>query len=167
MKKLVGYISVVTLLFSLICFFPIVLHFIFLFRDRDLLINHEKYSNKLVVIDSLEYTNMDGSNADRVDGYSKELNNYKTMILFGNIRNDDDIRMDGMDDSGVLRRFVWYRQGIDFAYPANKYEKKFPIKNYVYDRLKFPLLWFLSIFLTIFLHKKYKQLKKIENEKNN
>ena len=167
MKKIIGYISVFTLLFSLICFFPIVLHFIFIFRDRDLLFNHEKYSNKLIVIDSLNYTNMDGSNADRVDGYSKDLNNYKTMILFGNIRNDNNIRMEGMEDNGVLRRFVWYRKGIDFAYPADNADKEFPIKKYVYDRLKFPSVWFFSIILTIFLSKKFKQLKKIEDEENN
>ena len=167
MKKLVGYISVVTLLFSLICFFPIVLHFIFLFRDRDLLINHEKYRNKFVVIDSLDYTNMDGSDASRLDGFSKQLNNYKTIILFGNIKSDNHDMSLGVDSVGNLNRYVWYRKGIDFAYPAKKYEKKFPIKNYVYDRLKFPLLWFLSVFLTIFLNKKYKQLKKNENEKNN
>lgn len=165
MKKIFGYISVVSALISMICFFPMVLHFMFVVRDRDLLFNYDKYINKLVVVDSLQYMNMDGSNADRVDGFSKELNNYKTMILFGNIKRDSDYLSKGIEHNGRIKRHIWYRQGNDYAYPVgeNVNEYKFPIKNYIYDRLKFPFLWFFSIFLAFYLNK----ITKIKNNENN
>lgn len=166
-KKLIGYISVLTLLFSLVCIFPVLLSLIYIIRDRDLLINYEKYIKKSVLIDSLNYTNMDGSDTDRVDGYSKELNYYKTTILFGDIKRNQNIGDEEMDDNGAFKQYVWYKKGEDFAYPANKKDKKFPIKDFIYHKIKIPLAWMFAIFLTLLLNKKYKQLNQSINENKN
>jgi hypothetical protein len=166
-KKIIGYTSVLTLLFSLICIFPVILNFIYIIRDRDVLINYKKYIKKTVLIDSLNYINMDGSDTDRINGYSKELNNYKTVILFGDIKRNQSVSHEGMHENGSFKQCVWYRKGEDFAYPANKKDKKFPIKNFISDKIKLPLAWIFALFVTILLNKKYKQLNQSVNENKN
>ncbi|PAM95282.1 hypothetical protein B4N84_08390 [Flavobacterium sp. IR1] len=110
---------------------------------------------------------MDGNDNPRVDGYSKELNNYKTIILFEKQTTQDNL---SIDKNGSLQGFVWYREGINFAIPANKQDKKFPLKKYIYKNLKIPILWLFVIILTFIIYKISKNstiFKTNNNEENN
>lgn len=153
LRRLTRLIGVFCVLFVLIGFFPVVGDFFSAFYYRDIYINHNKYKKKLIIIDSLAYENTDGSNTDNIRGYSKELNNYKTQVLFGHIRNDLDVRMEGMDDNGNLHRYVWYREGMDTAYPGEKGDKVFPIETFISKKSKIPVLWLLTIFISLLTYK--------------
>lgn len=169
LKKLIKLIGIFSVLFALIGFFPSMYNIFSTFYYRDVILNYYKYEKKYIVIDSLQYINNDGSDADKVNGYAKQLNNYKTKILFGIIKKGE--RIEGMDDNGVLRRFIWYRDGIDFAFPAEKQDKLFPVKKYIYTELKIPFLWLTSLlifFLVYKISKKSNLFKQAnEDEKNN
>lgn len=159
LRRLIRIIILVSILFALIGFFPSMHNIFSVFYYKDVVVNYEKYQKKYVVIDSLDYINNNGSNYDKVNGYSKQLNNYKTKILFGKIIKGSNVRMEGMDDKGIIRRFIWYRPGINFAFPANKEDKVFPAKKYLYTNLKIPSLWLLSIIISLVTYKISKRSK--------
>lgn len=144
---------VISTLFALIVFFPSMYNIFSVLYYKDIIINYENYEKKYITIDSLDYINNNGSDVDKVNGYSKQLNNYKTKILLGKIINGTNVRMEGMDDKGIVRRFVWYRSGIDFAFPAKKEDTIFPAKNYLHKKLKIPTLWLLSLITSVVTYK--------------
>ena len=170
LRRLVRLIGIFSLLFVLIGFFPAIGDICSALYYKDIYVNFDKYHKRYILIDSLTYMNTDGSDTDRVDGYSKELNNYKTIILFGKIKRDNhDISL-GVDSVGNLNRYVWYRKGIDFAIPGKKNKKEFPIKDFLYKNLKIPVFWFLAIivsFMTYKISKKSKLFKKVNENENN
>ncbi|WP_345144701.1 hypothetical protein [Flavobacterium ginsengiterrae] len=112
--------------------------------------------------------NTDGNNNPRIDGYSKQLNNYKTIILFNKNSNE---RNYFKDEKGLLKGFVWHRKGVDFAFPAKKEDSVFPVKKYLRKNLKIPILWLFSIitsFITYKISTKSKLFKNIsEDEPSN
>lgn len=152
-KRLTGIIAIPFFLFSLIAIFPVSLDIGYLIRDRDVLINYKKYEKKYILIDSIVFSDLNGSNASRVDGYSKELNNYKTTILFGSIKDDNYTDELGMKDDGDAYKYVWYRDHINKAYPGEEKDKIFPVRKKLYSLISIPLAWLFSVFISYLLYK--------------
>ncbi|GIQ60062.1 hypothetical protein Flavo103_31980 [Flavobacterium collinsii] len=167
-RRLIRIMGGICILFALVGFFPAMGDIFMTLYYRDVITNYAKYGKKYIEIDSLTYMNTDGNDNPRVDGYSKQLNNYKTIILFDKSSNDSDYFG---NENGPLKGFVWYRKGIDFAFPAKKEDTIFPVKEYIYKNLKIPLLWLFSIiiaFISYKISKKSKLFKKVnEDEQNN
>ena len=152
-KKIVTLILSVLLLIS---FFPMILDLIFLIRDREVVCKHNEYKKKNIVIDSLHFGNPDGSDVTRVDGYSKNLDNYKTIIIFGQIKDNEISKKTGMDKNGIIKTDIWYREKSKNAYPAKKNDDSFPIFNFLFLHIKLPLIWIILLLINIFLYKKIK-----------
>ena len=144
--------------FILIGFFPMITDLIILMRNKELTVNYQNYIKKNILIDSLSYFDNDGANATNVYGYSKELNNYKTEVLFGIRENYSVIENSRFD--------VWYKKGSKYAYPANKKDLVFPIKSFLFNSLKLPVIWIISLSIFIYLYK-IATKKGMFNKKNN
>lgn len=159
-KKLFILIISIMLLISL---FPMILDLIFLARDRDVLCNYNEYKKQNVVIDSLSFNNPDGSDVTRIDGYSKSLDNYKTIIIFGQIKNDEISKKTGMGINGVIKTNIWYRGESKYAYPAKTNDISFPINSFLFARLKLPIIWIVLLLINIFLYKKLNKNEKVSD----
>jgi hypothetical protein len=126
---------------------------------RDVLLNSEKYIKKEVVIDSLEFNDLDGSDYEDVSGYSKYLNDYKTEIILGSVR-DENVSQDlKMNENGNLEKYVWYRDQVNIAYEAKEEDKIFPIKEFIYKKIKILILWIISLIFIILFYRKIKTKK--------
>ncbi|MES2811304.1 MAG: hypothetical protein V4670_02435 [Bacteroidota bacterium] len=147
-KKLIQIISIPFFLFSLIGIFPVFLSLSSIIRDRDLLLNHSDYQKKHILIDSLIYNDNEGTNSSWVYGFSKDLNNYKTKIYFGPIKDDDLSKKLKATEEGDIYKYIWHRSGITKAYPGEKAEIKYPIKMYFYNVLKLPIIWMLCVLIS-------------------
>lgn len=135
-------------------------------EDKDILIQSKDFKKKEVVIDSLQFLDMDGSDSEDVYGYSKDLNNYKIEIKLGSV-NDESISQDlGMDYDGTIQRYVWYKNGSKFAYKADKKDLIFPLSSFLFNRLKILLIFIFSLCTTFVLYKIAKK-KGMFNKKNN
>jgi hypothetical protein len=130
---------------------------------KDILLHYEKYLKKEIVVDSLKFSDLDGSDYEDVSGYSKFLNNYKTEIILGSVKDDNVSEDLGMKENGELKMFLWYREGINIAYPAKKEDIKFPIRNFIYKKIKFSILWLLTTIIIILMYKKIKHENKNKN----
>ena len=148
---------VISLLVNIIMFLPVVLNFIFLVRDRDIIINYREYDRKNICIDSIRFEDNEGVNTEWVYGYSKQLNNYKTIILFNSIKEKELRNEIGMDENGKITRDVWFREKFKYAYPANNSDKVFPIKPFIFNYIKLPLIWITIIMLSILLYRAVKK----------
>jgi hypothetical protein len=134
---------------ALIGFFPVIGNISTILYYNDIYINPDKYQKKCIVLDSLTYLNTDGNDNPRVDGYSKDLDNYKTIILLSKARNEES----KIDSLGNTHIYVWHRKGIDFAYPARKEEKTIPYKQIFYQKAKIPFFWLLAVIITFIMFK--------------
>ncbi len=124
-----------------------------IFEDKDILIHSKDFKKKEIIIDSLKFLDMDGSDSEDVYGYSKDLNNYKIEIKLGSV-NDESISEDlGMDYDGNIQRYVWYKNESKFAYKADKKDLTFPLSTFLFNHLKFPLIFIISLCITLFLYK--------------
>ncbi|KAF2336120.1 hypothetical protein [Flavobacterium nitrogenifigens] len=157
-RRWVRLIGAFSTFFALIGFFPAIGDIGTILYYKDIYIHYDKYQKKHIVIDSLTYLNTDGNDKPRVDGYSKDLNNYKTIILLDKNRNEES----EIDSLGNAHMDVWHRNGIDFAYPAMKKDKMLPAKKIFYQKAKVPLLWLLSIIITFIMYKIMKKSKLFE-----
>ncbi|MEG1589267.1 hypothetical protein [Chryseobacterium sp.] len=157
-KKLLKIVIVIISFLLLICVFPMILDIIFLIRDRDIIINHTNYKKKNVVIDSLSFNNPNGSDATRIDGYSKELDNYKTMIIFGQTKDNQISNKTKRDENGIIKTDIWYREKSKYAYPATATDFSFPINKFLYSKLSLPIIWIVFLIINFLLYKKIKKL---------
>ncbi|WP_194138823.1 hypothetical protein [Flavobacterium hungaricum] len=152
-RRWIRLIGAISTFFVLIGFFPVIGNICTILYYNDTYINSEKYQKKYVLIDSLEYFSSDPE--ARVDGYSKDLNNYKTIILLNKDRDEES----KIDSTGNAHMYVWYRNGIDFAYPAKKEDKSLPAKKIFYQKAAIPFFWLLSIIITVLMYKIIKNSK--------
>lgn len=104
-------------------------------------------------MDSLAYFAPDPES--RVDGYSKDLDNYNTIILLNKSRNEESVT----DSIGKTHLYVWHRKGIDFAYPAKKEDKTLLARKIFYQKATIPFFWLFSILITFIMHKIIKKSK--------
>lgn len=148
-RRWIRLIGAFSTFFALIAFFPVIGNIATILYYNDIYINHEKYQKKRIVLDSLTYMNTDGNDNPRVDGYSKDLDNYKTIILLNKARNEKS----EIDSLGNTHIYVWHRKGIDFAYPAKKQERAIPFKQIFYQNAKVPFLWLLAAIITFITFK--------------
>lgn len=150
----------------LILFFPSLAEISsLLYQDRDVLFNSKKYIKKEVIIDSLRFVDMDGSDTEDVYGYSKDLNNYSIEIQLGSV-NDESVAQDlNMDNEGNVKKNVWYRNESKVSYLANNKDRKFPFFLFLYNSLKLSILWFLSLSSLIILYKMKKIMFIKKNQK--
>lgn len=155
-RRWIRLIGAISTFLALICFFPAIGDICTILYYNDTYINYAKYQKKHIVIDSLEY--FAGDPESRVDGYSKDIDNYKTIILLNKTRDEES----EIDSVGNIHMDVWHRNGIDFAYPARKEDKTLPAKKIFYQRAKVPLFWFLTILITFIMHKIMKKSKIFE-----
>ena len=154
-RRWIRLIGAISTFFALIGFFPAIGDICTILYYSDIYTNQNKYQKKYVVVDSLTFTNTDGNDRPRVDGYSKDLDNYKTIILLNKSRDEE-----GKTDSiGNIHMYVWHRNGIDFAYPAKKEDENIPIKKIFYQKAFVPFFWILSIIITIVMYKIMKKSK--------
>ncbi len=164
------FLFVILILFDLIGFPPSVGVLLSLINQHnDILINSKNYIKKEVVIDSLIFEDLDGTNYEDVSGFSKQLNNYKTEILLGSVR-DDFVNYDlGFDSKGKLIKNVWFHNNHKYAYISEEKQELFPVREFIFKKVKLPLLWIILIILTIFIQKqvKFNNQSKSTNEKNN
>ncbi len=161
---------VILVLFDLIAFLPSVGVVLSLANQHgDLLMNSKSYIAKEIIIDSLIFEDLDGSNYEDVSGFSKQLNNYKTEIVLGSVRDNYVDKDLGIDSNGKLKKNVWFHNKHKYAYLSKKKEKEFPIKEFILKKVKLPLLWIISIIVTVFMQKyiKFNNRSKLTNEKNN
>jgi hypothetical protein len=136
-------------------FFPSVVSIINFFGNRDIVFNYIKYQKKEVNVDSLIYLDSEGTNTENVYGYSKELDNYNTEILFGSIHDDSIGYKLNIDSTGIAKKLIWYRKGSKKAYPAKKNDNEFPINKHLTKIFTLPVLWLISTILLILFWKKY------------
>lgn len=143
----------------LILFFPSLAEILSLLsQDRDVLFNSKKYIKKEVLIDSLRFIDMDGSDTEDVYGYSKDLNNYVIEIQLGSV-NDESVAQDlNMDNEGNVKKKVWYRNESKVSYLANEEDRKFPFFLFLYNSLKLTFLWIVYLSSTIFLYRMRKKI---------
>ena len=158
-KKILKIAMIFISFLLLICVFPMILDVIFLIRDRDLIINHTKYKKENVVIDSLSFNNPNGSDATRIDGYSKELDNYKTRIIFGQVKDNQISNKTRMDEKGIIKTDIWYRKKSKYAYPADANDLFFPINKFLYSRISLPIIWIVFLIINFLLYKKIRNNK--------
>lgn len=140
-RRWIRLIGAFSTFFALITFFPAIGNIATILYYNDIYINHEKYQKKRIVLDSLTYMNTDGNDNPRVDGYSKDLDNYKTIILLNKARNEES-ETDSLENTHI---YVWHRKGINFAYPAKKQERAIPFKQIFYQQAKIPFFWLLAV----------------------
>ncbi|WP_375604868.1 hypothetical protein [Flavobacterium davisii] len=160
-KKMIRIISIPFFLFSLLGIFPVFFSLTTIIRDRDLLINYNEYQKKYVLIDSIICTDNEGTNSSWVYGFSKELNNYKTKIYFGSIKDDDLSEKIETSKKGYIYKYVWYRYCTTKAYLGEKSQIKYPIKSHLFNILRLPVLWVVSLlicYIFIEIEKKEKKL---------
>lgn len=124
-------------------------------QHKDIMLNYEKYLKKSIIIDSLEFHDLDGSDYEDVSGYSKYLNNYKTEIILGSVRDDNVSEDLGMNDDGNLKKQVWFRNGINYAYLAKEKDNQFPINVFICEKIKVPILCIISLIISILIYKKF------------
>ena len=159
MIKILKIVTIILGLFIVIGIFPVVLNFIFFIRDRDVFLNYELYENRIITIDSLSFYDPEGADVTRIDGYSKELGDYNVTIIFGQVKNSEISEVTGMDKNGKIIRNVWFSEKSKYAYPANKSDKVFPIKTFLFNYIKLPMVWVATILLSTLLYRISKREK--------
>ena len=152
-NNLVKVITVLSVLVSLLLLFPVITNLTFLIRDRDLIINYKQYIKKYVHIDSLEFEDFDGNDAEWVYGYSKKLDNYKTQIIFNSIKDNSIAKDLEMKENGQVYKYIWYKKNIYKAYPANLKDANFPINKYLFNIFKLPFIWSISVLISFVMIK--------------
>ncbi|WP_123912047.1 hypothetical protein [Flavobacterium sp. AJR] len=152
-RRWIRLIGAISTFFALISFFPAIGDICTILYYNDTYINYDKYQKKHIVMDSLAYFAPDPES--RVDGYSKDLDNYNTIILLNKSRNEESVT----DSIGKTHLYVWDRKGIDFAYPAKKEDKTLPARKIFYQKATIPFFWLFSILITFIMHKIIKKSK--------
>ena len=150
--KLLGIIKLLIIVATFILSPVFIYSLISIVTNRDVLINSEKYKKVNVVVDSIIDINSEGSTDGEIYGFSKELDNYKTEIIFGTIMDDDYPEKLGLDS--LKKRHVWFRKGKRWAYPANSEDKYFPIRGFIYKKIKTSLIFLILMCLTICFFKR-------------
>ncbi len=150
-KMIKKIITIISFLVLLISFFPMIVRVIHLYRDRNLIFESQYYKKVNIEIDSLD-SNTDG-NANFVYAYSKELDNYKTEIIFGTITDENYDKIINYDKNKKLIKNVWYKKGEKFAYPYYTNYDIFPIYEFVFNSSKLIIIWIISLFLFKYFYK--------------
>lgn len=96
----------------------------------DLIVNHKLYLKKEIVIDSLNYSNTDGQGSSAYwTGFSKELNNYKTEIAFGNLGKQTEQEL--LKKVENKEKFdIWYNLKSNEVHLAKKEDKAYPMEEF-------------------------------------
>ena len=147
-RRIIGISYLLSFLLIGIIAMPILANIFTLIQRNDILISPSSYQKKTILMDSIDFYRHK-SRAISPIGYAKELNNYKTKIIF-----EKNAQVENFSDSSYFKNDkknymvqVWYKKGSKYAYPTKKTEKIFPVKRYIIRYLDLLPFWILCFLL--------------------
>lgn len=137
----------------LIVTMPLLAGIFTLIQNNKVIFFPSTFEKRWVKIDSIYMGVKKGGDHFTIIGYSKELNNYNTQIIFGYTTNKAFLsyvyipNKEIYSGNNIYNLYVWHNPNNKYAYPAKKEDKIFPVKSYLKHYLKFLPFWLILLLL--------------------